>query len=59
MPNQEQKIELVTVKVNGQEVPVKGFVQDFIGLSILGMLKSLKDVPEPKDADIHIRFKSE
>lgn len=59
MPNEEKKIELVQVKVNGQPVVIKGFVQDFIGLSILGMLQSLKDVPNPREIDIHIKVKPE
>lgn len=58
MSGEEKKIGLVQVKVNGQVVPIKGFVQDFIGFSIIGMLKSLNDVPEPQEVEVKIKVKS-
>jgi hypothetical protein len=54
---QERKIELVQVKANGKAIPIKGFVQDIIGLSILGMLSSLKGVDNPKSIQIEIKIK--
>jgi len=59
MSGEEKKIGLVQVKVNGKVVPIKGFVQDFIGFSIIGMLKSLNDVPEPQDVEVKIKVKPE
>jgi len=59
MSGEEKKIGLVQVKVNGKVVPIKGFVQDFIGFAILGMLKSLNDVPEPQEVEIRIKTKPE
>ncbi|MBI4713446.1 MAG: hypothetical protein HY762_09150 [Planctomycetes bacterium] len=56
MSGEEKKIGLVQIKVDGQLLPIKGFVQDFIGFAILGMLKSLRDVgPEPKEIEIKIK----
>lgn len=55
MSGEEKKIGLVQVKVNGKIVPIKGFVQDFIGFAILGMLKSLNDVPEPQEVEVKIK----
>ena len=43
----------------GQVVPIKGFVQDFIGFSIIGMLKSLNNVPEPQEIEIKVKAKPE
>ena len=59
MSGEEKKIGLVQVKVNGKVVPIKGFVQDFIGFAILGMLKSLNDVPEPQEVEVKIKVKPE
>ena len=56
MSGEEKKIGLVQVKVDGKVVPIKGFVQDFIGYAVLGMLKSLRDVPtEPKEIEVKIK----
>ena len=54
---EERKIELVQVKVDGKLIPIKGFVQDFIGSGILGMLFSLKGVSNPKEIQIEIKAK--
>jgi len=59
MSGEENKIGLVQVKVNGQVVPIKGFVQDFIGFSIIGMLKSLNNVPEAQEIEVKIKVKPE
>lgn len=59
MSGEEKKIGLVQIKVNGKTVPIKGFVQDFIGFAILGMLKSLNDVPEPQEVEVKIKVKPE
>jgi hypothetical protein len=52
-----QRVELVQVKVNGKFIPLKGFVQGFIGLTILGMLKSLKGTGNPKEVEIKIKLR--
>ncbi|MDI6733674.1 MAG: hypothetical protein QME16_07150 [Planctomycetota bacterium] len=49
MSGEKKRIGLVQIKVNGKFIPLKGFVQGFIGSTILGMLKGLKDVPEPEE----------
>ncbi|HLD36430.1 MAG TPA: hypothetical protein VJC37_06880 [Planctomycetota bacterium] len=59
MSGEDKKIGLVQIKVNGQVVPIKGFVQDFIGFSIIGMLKSLNNVPEPQEIEIKVKAKPE
>jgi hypothetical protein len=56
MSGEEKKIGLVQVKVDGKVIPIKGFVQDFIGYAVLGMLKSLREVPaEPKEIEVKIK----
>ena len=52
-----RRVELVQVKVNGKIIPLKGFVQDFIGSTILGMMKSLKDIDNPKEVEIKIKLR--
>ncbi|MBI4834121.1 MAG: hypothetical protein HY811_04810 [Planctomycetes bacterium] len=52
---EERKIELVRVKIDGKPLPIKGFVQDFLGSGILGMLASLKGVDNPKEIQIEIK----
>ncbi|MEW6025988.1 MAG: hypothetical protein AB1599_01650 [Planctomycetota bacterium] len=59
MSGEDKKIGLVQVKVNGKVIPIKGFVQDFIGFAVLGMLKSLNDVPEPQEVEVKIKVKPE
>lgn len=55
MPEKNKKIEIVQVKINGKVLPIKDFVQDFIGLTILGMLSSLHGVTHPKEVEIKIK----
>ncbi|MFA5794625.1 MAG: hypothetical protein WC980_06105 [Candidatus Brocadiia bacterium] len=56
MTADEKQPVIVQVKVNGQTIPMKGFIQEMIGYSVLGMLKSLKDVPaNPEEVDIKIK----
>lgn len=59
MSGEKKKISLVQVKVNDKVVPIKGFIQDFIGFAILGMLKSLRDVEEPQEVEVKIKVKPE
>ena len=51
------KIKIVQVKIDNKKVPIKGFVQDFIGLGVLGMLSSLRGVKDPKKVEITIKTK--
>lgn len=44
----------VKLVVNGREVPIKGFVQDFIAKTVLGMVSSLKGVEEPRTVKLII-----
>jgi len=55
MSGEQKKIGLVQVKVNGKLVPIKGFVQDFLGFGILGMLESLRGTENPKEVEIKIK----
>ena len=57
MADEKKKIEQVQVKINGEPIPLKGFVQDFIGQSILGMISCLKRVSEPQDIEVTIKVK--
>ena len=47
----------ISVKFNGEEVPMKPFVEDIIKGSVIGMMKALKGYEE--DADITIEIKSD
>ncbi len=55
MSGEEKKVGGVQGKVKGKTVPIKGFVQDFIGFSILGMLESLREVSDPQEVEIKIK----
>lgn len=57
MADEKKKIEQVQVKINGESIPLKGFVQDFIGQSILGMISCLKRVSEPHAIEVTIKVK--
>lgn len=48
----EENVKLI---VNGKEIPIKGFVQDFIAKTVLGMVSSLKGVEEPKRIELLIK----
>ncbi|MFH0888735.1 MAG: hypothetical protein V1871_05955 [Planctomycetota bacterium] len=43
--------------MNGKLIPLKEFVQDFVGATILGMLKSLKHTDNPKEVEIKIKLR--
>lgn len=47
--------ENVKLTVNGRGIPIKGFVQDFIARTVLGMVSSLKGVEEPKNIELLIK----
>jgi len=42
----------ISIKVNGQEIPLAEFPTEIIANTICGMLKSLKDVDEIKNVEI-------
>ena len=42
----------ISVKVNGKDIPLTEFPQEFIIETICGMIKSLKGVDEIKDVKI-------
>ncbi|MBN1456367.1 MAG: hypothetical protein JW912_00765 [Sedimentisphaerales bacterium] len=44
----------VKLTVNGNDVKLNGFVQGFFANSILGMIKSLKDVEDVKTLTLEI-----
>ena len=47
----------VTLKVNGEAVRLNRFAQQVMGLAVFGMVGALKDVPEPKRAELSIRVR--
>jgi len=52
---QDQKPELKTeLKVNGHEIELNNFVQDFMGLAVIGMIKSLKGVADVQTVTLNI-----
>lgn len=53
----EKKIGLVQVKVDGKLIPLKGFVQNFVGYTILGMLSSLRGIDNPQEVEVKIKVK--
>ncbi|MBI4676598.1 MAG: hypothetical protein HY748_03345 [Elusimicrobia bacterium] len=44
----------VEVKADGRRVPMKAFVQDFVGRAVIGMLSALKGVGEPRRIGVRI-----
>jgi len=42
------------LKVNGQEIELNNFVQDFMGLAVTGMIKSLKGVADVQTVTLSI-----
>ncbi len=40
--------------VNGQEIELNNFVQDFMGLAVTGMIKSLKGVADVQTVTLNI-----
>ena len=56
-PGLKRKIGAVRLKLDGKPIPMKGFVQDFVGLTIVGMLSSLKGVSDPREIELAIRVR--
>ncbi len=46
----------VKLKVNGKNIPLNSFVQSIFKEVILGMVRSLKGVDNPKEIDITIKL---
>ena len=44
----------VELKVNGEEVALNDFVQEFVAQTLIGMVKSLRGVGEVKAIDLKI-----
>ena len=49
-------MEKISVKINGQEIPLTEFPAEFIVNSICGMLRSLKGVDEIKKVEIQFEL---
>lgn len=45
----------ITVKFNGQEIPMMPFVEDMIRGSVIGMMRALKGYEEGADITIEIK----
>lgn len=54
---QEQADVWAGLVVNGKRIPMKGFVQDFVARTVLGMVTALKGVAEPSEIEIKVRRK--
>ncbi len=51
----DQKPELMAeLVVNGQKIELTGFVQDFIGRAVIGMVTSLKGVTDVQKVTLNI-----
>ena len=48
--------EKICIKINGKQISLSEFPSDIIKNAISGMLKSLKDVDEIKDVEIHFKL---
>jgi hypothetical protein len=53
----EKKIGAVRLKVDGKPIPMKGFVQDFIGLTVAAMVSNLKGVSDAREIELTIKVK--
>ena len=53
----EKKINSVRLHVDGKPIPMKGFVQDFLGFGIAAMVSSLKGVNDPKEIELIIKIR--
>ena len=51
----KKKIGAVLLKVNGNPIPMKGFVQDFVGLTVAAMVSSLKGVKDAQEIELAIK----
>ena len=40
--------------INGKNIPLKSFLQGFVTEIILGLVRNLKDIPEPKKIDLRL-----
>jgi hypothetical protein len=49
----------ITVRVNGEELPLNPFVQGFVASTVKGMISALKGPPEPRTIDIHLDVQRE
>ena len=47
----------VTLKINGEDVRLNRFAQEVMGRAVVGMVGALKDVPEPRTAELSIRVR--
>ena len=46
----------VTLKVDGEDLPLNPFLQEFLGHTVFGMIRSLKGVKEEKVQALEIRI---
>jgi len=56
-PNQEQAAR-VELEVNGKEVELNSFVQNFISETVIGMVKSLRSVGEIDTVSLKVSRKA-
>ncbi|UCE49848.1 MAG: hypothetical protein JSW47_06780 [Phycisphaerales bacterium] len=52
-PNQEPTAH-VELKVNGREIELNDFVESFISLTVIGMVKSLKGISRAQTVSLEI-----
>ena len=57
-PNQEPTAH-VELKVNGREIELNEFVENFISLTVIGMVKSLRGVTDIQTVSLEISRRAE
>ena len=54
---ERKMIGSVELKVDGKTIPMKGFVQDFVGHAIVGMLSALKGIDKPREIELKLTLR--
>ncbi|MCX5795957.1 MAG: hypothetical protein NTY77_10720 [Elusimicrobia bacterium] len=53
----DKTIKAASLKVDGKAIPMKGFVQDFVGLTVAAMVSNLKGVGKPREIELKIKVR--
>jgi hypothetical protein len=52
-----KKIGSVRLHVDGKPIPMKGFVQDLVGLTVAAMVSNLKGVSDAREIELTIKVR--
>jgi len=52
-----KKAGTVRLHVDGKPIPMKGFIQDFLGLTVTAMVSTLKGVSDPREIELTIKVR--